>query len=78
MAGLLLSPANGLSIVATLTGNFEVVGVSAISDAVKNLQVIMCDVCQINKASQDVLVNGVIKGVTVLKRCCDSCAGSLA
>lgn len=59
-------------------GNFEVVSVSDISDAVKKLQVIMCDICQINKASQDVLVNGFIEGVTVLKRCCDSCARSLA
>jgi hypothetical protein len=58
--------------------NLEVVKVSDISDAVVKLQVIMCDVCRINKASQDVLVNGVIPGVTVLKRCCDGCARSIA
>jgi hypothetical protein len=58
--------------------SFEVVRVSPISEQVKRLQVISCDVCNIGRASFDVFINGVINDVTVLKRCCDNCVKSFS
>ena len=51
----------------------KVVSISPISDQVKRLQVISCDLCNVGMASFDVFVDGVINDVTVLKRCCDKC-----
>jgi len=51
----------------------KVVSISPISDQVKRLQVISCDLCNVGMASFDVFVDGVISDVTVLKRCCDKC-----
>jgi hypothetical protein len=51
--------------------SFEVVRVSPISEQVKRLQVISCDMCNVGMASFDVFIDGVISDVTVLKRCCD-------
>jgi hypothetical protein len=51
----------------------QVVKISPISEKVKNLQVISCDICDVGRASFDVFMEGVISEVTVLKRCCDNC-----
>ena len=56
----------------------QVVNVAPISDKIKNLHIISCDLCDAaGKASYDVFVDGIINGITVLKRCCDSCLKSL-
>jgi len=59
-------------------GSFQVVSVSPISEKVKRLQVISCDVCTVGKASFDVFIDGVISEVTVLKRCCEKCITSFS
>lgn len=59
------------------TTNLDVLKVSPISEQVKRLQVISCDLCGSQKASFDVYVQGVVEGVPALKRCCDSCASAL-
>lgn len=64
-------------LVAVLSTNLDVLKMSPISEQVKRLQVISCDMCGSQKASFDVYVRGVIKGVPALKRCCDSCASAL-
>lgn len=56
--------------------SFQVVRISPISEQVKRLQVISCDVCEVGKASFDVFIDGIISEVTVLKRCCDNCVKS--
>lgn len=56
----------------------QVVRISPISDEIKRLEVISCDVCQEGKASFDVFLEGIISDVTVLKRCCDSCVKSFS
>ena len=53
--------------------SFEVVSISPISDQVKRLQVISCDVCSADMASFDVFIRGLVSEVAVLKRCCDNC-----
>ena len=58
--------------------SFEVVRISPISEKVKSLQVISCDVCNVGRASFDVFIDGVISEVTVLKRCCDRCVKSFS
>ena len=60
------------------SGSFQVVSVSPISEQVKRLQVISCDVCTVGKASFDVFIDGVISEVTVLKRCCEKCITSFS
>jgi hypothetical protein len=57
-------------------GNLDVVSKNEISDLIKNLGVISCDICGKEKASFDVFVRGVVADVAVLKRCCDKCASS--
>lgn len=59
-------------------GNFEVASKNEISDLIKNLGVISCDICGKEKASFDVFVKGVVADVAILKRCCAKCAGSLS
>lgn len=56
--------------------SFQVVRISPISEQVRRLQVISCDVCEVGKASFDVFIDGIISEVTVLKRCCDNCVKS--
>lgn len=56
--------------------SFQVARVSPISEQVRRLQVISCDMCGTGKASFDVFIDGVISEVTVLKRCCDNCVKS--
>jgi hypothetical protein len=57
---------------------FQVVSISPISEKVKRLQVISCDVCSVGRASFDVFIDGVISEVTILKRCCDRCVKSFS
>lgn len=59
------------------TNNLDVLKMSPISEQVKRLQVISCDLCGSQKASFDVYVRGIVEGVPALKRCCDSCASAL-
>lgn len=56
--------------------SYQVVRISPISEQVRRLEVISCDVCDVSKASFDVFIDGVISDVTVLKRCCDNCVKS--
>ncbi len=58
--------------------SFEVVSISPISEQVKRLQVLSCDVCSVGRASFDVFIDGIISEVTVLKRCCDKCVKSFS
>lgn len=67
----------GLILVLSTT-NLDVLKVSPISEQVKRLQVISCDLCGSQKASFDVYVKGAVEGVPALKRCCDSCASALS
>jgi hypothetical protein len=57
---------------------FQVVRISPISEKVKQLQVISCDICGVGRASFDVFIDGVISEVTILKRCCDKCVKSFS
>lgn len=54
----------------------QVVRISPISEQVRQLQVISCDLCGVGKASFDVFIDGIINEVAVLKRCCDKCVKS--
>jgi hypothetical protein len=53
--------------------NVRVVRVQPLSDKIKNLQIISCDVCNREKASYDVFMDGIITGISFLKRYCESC-----
>lgn len=82
MLGLLISTYRYLAIVVPIivpkdTFNFEVVAVTPISDEIRRLKVITCDLCSVRKASHDVIANGVINGMTVLRRCCEECLATL-
>ena len=61
--------------VSSLT-NFEVISVSPISDSIKKLDIITCDLCKTARASHDVFVQGIVE-VAFLKRCCDQCIKKL-
>jgi hypothetical protein len=52
--------------------NLEVVSISPISDSIKKLEIIKCDLCKTARASYDVFVHGIVE-VAFLKRCCDQC-----
>ncbi|HET7148551.1 MAG TPA: hypothetical protein VFI73_08655 [Candidatus Nitrosopolaris sp.] len=54
----------------------QVASIVPIADKIKNLHVITCDLCNTRKATYDVFINGVIKGIPILKRCCDNCIKS--
>ncbi len=56
--------------------DLKVVSVNPISDQIRRLQVISCDMCNAANASYDVFVDGVIREVTLLKRCCEKCVQS--
>ena len=60
------------------TTNLKVLKTNPISEQVRRLQVISCDLCGAQKASFDVYVQGAVEGVPALKRCCDSCVSSLS
>jgi hypothetical protein len=60
------------------SGSSQVVRISPISDQIKRLGVISCDVCEVGKASFDVFIDGIISDVTMLKRCCDNCVKSFS
>jgi hypothetical protein len=49
-----------------------VLSVNPISETIKSLGVIMCDICKQEKAAHDVFVEGPEK-VAFLKRYCDKC-----
>jgi hypothetical protein len=55
----------------------QVVNIVPIADKIKNLHIITCDLCNTRKATYDVFINGVIKGIPILKRCCDNCIKSI-
>ncbi|AFU59391.1 hypothetical protein Ngar_c24670 [Candidatus Nitrososphaera gargensis Ga9.2] len=60
------------------TDSFKVVNVSPISDQFKRLQVISCDISNVGRKSFNVLIDGIISEVTVLKRCCDKSVKSFS
>lgn len=59
------------------TGKIDIASKTQISELIKNLGVISCDLCGKEKASYDVFVRGIVADVAILKRCCDKCASSL-
>jgi hypothetical protein len=61
--------------VSSLT-HYEVINKTPISDSIKRLGVISCDICKTARASHDVFVKG-IEGVAFLKRCCERCVKNL-
>jgi len=50
----------------------QIVSVLPITDKIKNLHVITCDLCD-REAAYDVFLEGIIKKTPILKRCCDKC-----
>ena len=56
----------------------HVVSVMPIIDKIKNLHVITCDFCNTREALYDIFIDGVIKEIPVLKRCCDNCLNSIS
>lgn len=64
----------GIACVGVISGldDSEVLSVNPISETIKSLGVIMCDICKQEKAAHDVFVEGPEK-VAFLKRCCDKC-----
>jgi hypothetical protein len=59
--------------VATVPGfDYSVLDVKAISDVIRNLGIVACDICKTGKASNDVFMRGPGE-VTFLKRYCDQC-----
>ncbi|MGB6674781.1 MAG: hypothetical protein WBE34_20320 [Candidatus Nitrosopolaris sp.] len=56
----------------------QVVSTVPIADKIRNLNIITCDLCNTRKATYDVFINGVIKGIPILKRCCDNCIKSIS
>lgn len=53
-----------------------ILNVKSISESIKLLDIITCDVCKKSKAAHDVFVTGVGE-VAFLRRCCDECLKSL-
>ncbi len=53
----------------------RVASIVQIADKIKNLHTITCDLCNTRRATYDVFIDGVIKGIPTLKRCCDNCIG---
>jgi len=51
----------------------QLASILPIADKIKNLHIITCDLCNTRRATYDVFINGVIKGIPILKRCCDNC-----
>ena len=59
--------------VSGLQSSITVPKVQPISDIIKNLEAISCDVCQGRLASYDVYVDSGIANVSFLKRFCSDC-----
>src|SRR2546422_1859879 len=55
----------------------RVASIVQIADKIKNLHIITCDLCNTRRVTYDVFINGVIKGIPILKRCCDNCVKSI-
>jgi hypothetical protein len=55
----------------------QVASIVPIADKIKNLKIITCDLCNTRRATYDVFINGVIKGIPILKRFCDNCVKSI-
>lgn len=55
----------------------EVLSVNPISETIKALGVIMCDICKQEKAAHDVFIEGPDK-IAFLKRCCDACVKTVS
>ena len=53
-----------------------ILDVKSISESIRSLDIITCDICKKSKASHDVFVPGV-EEVAFLKRYCDECLKSL-
>jgi hypothetical protein len=53
-----------------------ILDVKSISESIKSLGVITCDVCKKSSAGHDVFVPGVGE-VAFLRRCCDQCLNRL-
>lgn len=70
----------GVSMATTFVSfpDARAVSISPISDQVKRLKVISCDLCDTGMASYDVFIDGIITKVNVLKRCCDQCVKSFS
>ena len=64
---LMIDTASGLQ------SSINVPKVQPISDIIKNLEAISCDVCQGRLASYDVYVDSGIANVSFLKRFCSDC-----
>jgi hypothetical protein len=62
----------------SVSSDSRVVSISPISDEVRRLKVISCDLCDTGMASYDVFIDGIITKVNVLKRCCDQCVKSFS
>ena len=58
---------------SVLQSSITVPKVQPISDIIKNLEAISCDVCQGRLASYDVYVDSGIANVSFLKRFCSDC-----
>jgi hypothetical protein len=52
--------------------DYEVVSKTAMSESIKSLGIIGCDICKSANASYDVFVKGIV-GVSFLRRCCERC-----
>jgi hypothetical protein len=69
----------GVSMATTfVSSDGRAVSISPISDEVKRLKVISCDLCETGMAAYDVFIDGMITKVNVLKRCCDQCVKSFS
>lgn len=57
--------------------NTHISKIQPLSEKIKNLQIISCDICNGRKASYDVFIEGIISGITFLKRYCESCVKTI-
>lgn len=64
----------GVSVAAL--SDYQVLTKNPISEGIRSLGVIGCDLCKSADASYDVFVKGIV-GVAFLKRCCEQCARKL-
>jgi hypothetical protein len=60
------------------TTTIPIVRVQPLSDKIKNLQIISCDMCNGEKASYDVFMKDTPSGITFLKRYCESCIKTIS
>jgi hypothetical protein len=62
---------------STGTTNIHITSIQPLSEKIKNLQIISCDICNGRKASYDVFIEGIISGIVFLKRYCESCVKTI-